>query len=71
MFYSPYPAKEVIAVIDRIRNTMPKMQEIWSDSGLARQGRDEELEHDLEKKDVILEGVRNGEYTLNDCVRIV
>ncbi|CAL1696596.1 unnamed protein product [Somion occarium] len=62
------PIKDTLLIMKNIREAIPEMMKIWEHSALARQGRDEALQHVLQTEEGILEGLLNDTYKMDDMI---
>ncbi|KIM76308.1 hypothetical protein PILCRDRAFT_826486, partial [Piloderma croceum F 1598] len=61
-----HTSRETLAILKRIRLTIPKMKRIWGSSALFQEGRDEELNRALMMEKEALDQIKKGNFTLND-----
>ncbi|KIJ67014.1 hypothetical protein HYDPIDRAFT_26424 [Hydnomerulius pinastri MD-312] len=62
------PLTLVDLAASRIREAMPKMQRIWANSAMAKQGRDQTIEKMMKIVDAEMQLVREGKKTMRDRI---
>lgn len=70
MWSSKTSVRDQLAVMERIRLAIPKMNEIWAHSALAAQGRDEMFKRGLEIEIDLRKGVESGKFQLDDFITL-
>lgn len=70
MWSSKTSVRDQLAVMERIRLAIPKMNEIWAHSALAAQGRDGMFKRGLEIEIDLRKGVESGKFQLDDFITL-
>lgn len=65
-FMSGTEARVTLELLKRIRIALPKMNKIWGESAMAKQGREQIFARTLETEKELLAGVAAGQFTLSD-----
>lgn len=59
-------ARVTLGLLKRIRLAIPKMNKIWAESAMSKQGREKIFARALETEKELLAGVASGQFTLSD-----
>ncbi|KZP31804.1 hypothetical protein FIBSPDRAFT_1037356 [Athelia psychrophila] len=65
-FMSGTEARVTLGLLKRIRLAIPKMNKIWAESAMSKQGREKIFARALETEKELLAGVASGQFTLSD-----
>jgi len=66
LYRSGAPIKDVLPVLQRIRLSVPKMNEIWEYYPMAQAGRDKALQQALRDEEDLLRGLAEWKFTMED-----
>lgn len=69
LFNCGTPLRETLAVLERIRLAIPKMERIWKHSSMSKQGRDQVLARAMESETMLRDALARGEFTLDDKIK--
>ena len=69
LFKCGTPLRETLAVLERIRLAIPKMERIWKDSAMSKQGRDQIFGRAMETEEKLRDALAKGDFTLDDKIK--
>ena len=58
-----------MAVLERIRLAIPKMERIWKNSVMSKEGRDQILGRAMETEKMLRDALAKGDFTFDDKIR--